>query len=388
MKRAGSSTGSLTEHKSVERMMNSDPVTKKQARRANNRRQQHGQGLLLTLPRSLSASQPIDISGEDNEDIMDFEETPLTLPKSRYQGTARLYPSKREVANTSRSIQTGDSQHKSPYFSNNTSVGNQIENTRNHDLARVEPSGRISDEPDSLAALFVPESGERRGSSFNLSSDRDELDQTGNTVRPLADARPSSPSKKSRQNSPSKQNHSLQKPASDDEERSGMDLSNIKPSIWLGHAPKANNDVRAVRARSSKREADPPLGFGLVAIRVGDTFLEKSDFGLVYDAIDDIFRVQINGTYVKVSSTSLTVDPKKLLKVDFGNSGGKVRFTFSKCGHQDNTLDLQFRNEKDVKDIITRLSSGCSFKIMSHERYAFRVKHPYRTGRGQGANDK
>lgn len=372
MKRSGSSTGSLTEHKSLERMMNSDPMTKRKSRRANHQNQQQGHSLPLPPLKSSTASQPIDISGEDDEDIMDIKQS-VALPKALYRGTARFFSSKKEIANTSKLIQAADSQHKSPYFPDKTSVGRTSNDPRTNGIAKQKASKQNQDQSERLASRFVADSGKRRGSHFNLSSDRDELDQTGNTVRPLAEVRASSPAKPSRQNSPSKQNHPSQQVASDTESQDGMERSTIEPSKWVSQIPKAVSDVSIVRVRPPKREADPPLAFSLAAIRIREKILTKSDFGLVYEAPNEIFRVQWNDAFLQAPNVSFSVDPKKLLRIDFGNSGGKIRFTSSKSGHDDNTLDLQFRNERDVTAIIKQLSNGRSFKITSHERYAFQI---------------
>jgi len=374
IKRGGSSTGSLTEHKSVERMMNSDPITKKKARRANSQIQQYHHGLPIPLPSISTASQPIDISGEDDEDIMDSEPT-VTLPKPLYRGTARVPPSKENAVNTSRLFQTGDTLRRtSPYFTNRFSVENRTDGTRNHGSVESQIPKRTENQSGRLASKFVFESGARRGSGFHLSSDRDELDQTGNTVRPPADARAFSPTKQARRSSPSKGSSSTRKAESDAEQQDGLDRSTIKHSTWLSPEPKDASDVRNIGGRIRDGESKPPLDFELAAISVCESLLHGNDWALVHDASNESYRVQKSGRFFTARNSSLRIDPEKLQKIDFGTSGGKVRFSSSKSGNDDYVLDLQFRKEKDTAAIVKRLSNACSGKVTSHERYAFRIK--------------
>ncbi|KAK4695158.1 hypothetical protein P7C71_g2551, partial [Lecanoromycetidae sp. Uapishka_2] len=343
--------------------MNSDSVAKKKARRAKNQSQHYGHDLLLTSPRPSTASQPIDISGEDDEDIKDLEQN-LTLPKLPYQGTARLHPSKREIANSSRSIKSSEGRKKSPFFADNAAVVSTSNGARNRDNFRRKLSEQIEDQSESLSSRFVTDTGKRRGSGFHLSSDRDELDQTGNTVRPPTDLRASSPTKQSRRNSPVKDLISRRGTASDTEEQDGMERSTVKHSTWLPK-PKAASDARTLKGRSEKLEADAPVGFELAAISVDGVILQGNGLGFVSDATTKAYRVQKYGKYSRTKTSSLSIIPEKLQRIDWGTSGGKVRFTSSRSGTDDNVLDLHFRKEKDTNTLVVLLSPNC--RTVSHD---------------------
>ncbi len=360
MKRTGSSTGNLTEYKSVEQMMNSDLVPKKRQRRINGQNQYHSRDLPSSSPRISTASQPIDISGDDDMDIMDPEPT-VTLPKPMYKGTIRVRPSETIDAMTSKSLY-------SPFFHNDASSKGPSNDQRKPTSTQSNDPKRMIDQSARLDKQFVSITGSRRGSGFHLSSDRDELDQTGNTVRPIAHVRASSPTKQARQNSPSKESISTRKPASNIEQPVGMEPSNIKSSTFVSPKPKDSSGVRNTGTRSRSGEAAAPLGFELAAISVGGELLDESDFGFVRDTAKGYYGVQRNGQWVRAQNSSLQIDPEKLISIDFGTSGGKVRFTSSRSDKEDHILDFEFRKEKDAAAIIKRLSNGPSCKVISHER--------------------
>lgn len=72
----------------------------------------------------------------------------------------------------------------------------------------------------------------------------------------------------------------------------------------------------------------------------------------------------------KGKPTSFRIQPDKLQTISWGTSGGKARFASSKSGSVDNVLDIEFRKEKDLSELVEKLqaqSAGC--KIKTYDRY-------------------
>lgn len=346
LRRSSSSTGSLQEHKNLERMMNSDPINpKKQPRRNNNSQQHHDRSA------NMSYSNPIDLSGDDEEMDVDFVQTGEShIP---YQGTMRKDDLKAEYS-YSPQITQGQSTGKRPSYFPSMAGANGTLKQQQISSATEDHSGdqrRLSD-------MFVPVNGLRRTSDVAMSSDLDELQEGGNTVGHTADTNIALSTTRSRQNSPVKVSTSASNPNSSNEFDHGLPESNIKPSTFATEDPKIQKKAHEPKMRA--RDRKPRWAIDLAALSWGGEFLEQPGMSLVYDENRTIYTVNCNGR-----QTTIHIRPNKLQKIQYAEAGGKVRFLSSKSGNEENTLDLQFPSDKDATALVNRLAGQAMCKTQS-----------------------
>ena len=342
MRRSASSNGSLQEYKRVESLMSSDPRSTKRQRRRNSKNQQQNHD----LPGPSTISNPIDISGDD-EMIMNSK--PTTAPRVPHQGTMRKPPSTASAPNTSKLLQGPSTGKQSPLFSQSSHVIGKMKQKLSQSMAGGEPDGM-------LAEKFVQIDGKRRGSDVNMSSDLDELQNGGDTVRHLAN---------SRQSSPIKGTTLTLKATPSTELSEGLPESNIKPTNWAKTEPKDRDDARARDIIGRVRERTPSWAIDIAAISYAGETINDTALGLVYNDTNRFYAVKCKG-----KPTSFRIQPDKLQTISWGTSGGKARFASSKSGTVDNILDIELRKEKDLSELVEKLqvqSAGC--KIKTYDRY-------------------
>ena len=367
LRRSGSSTGSLTEHNNVERMMKSGSATKKRPRRTNGQSHQNSSEPDIQPIIVSTASQPIIIPGDDDHPMdMEFE---IASPRLPYQGTARVQNPMTTPLKTFKSESSGLPIIKSCFFTKEQPVSTQSHGSPKLGTVKAHAQKSTQEFSESLNSKFISLDGRRRGSGASFSSDRDELDQTGNTVRNLVDPISLSPTKQSRKTNAAKRSTPLTKPLSYTEDQISLEPSTIKPSTFRTTKPKCTQSGRHTKSRSPSEEAKPPLDFELAAICIGSDLKKSHNIGIVYDATSKTYGAQENGKWVGTGTSSLRIDPEKLISIDWGTSGGKVRFTSSKVIDEDHILDLQFRKEKDLAELVKNLSGGQGLKVNTWERY-------------------
>ena len=342
LRRSSSSTGSLQEHKTIERMMNSDPISKKKPRRLNNNSQQHHNHLS-----NMSYSDPIDLSGDDEE--MDVDYLPTAESHIPYQQTMRRDDPPPRHTYSSQTTQGPSAGKRSPYFPSIT----RANGTSKHEQTRSATEDHNEDQRR-LNEMFIPVNGLRRTSDVAMSSDLDELQEGGNTVGHTADTNISLSTVRSRQSSPANFSKSASKRLSSTEFDQGLPESNIRPSTFA--TEKSTTQKRAQELRTRVREKRRPWAVEVAALGCAGVFLEQPGMSLVYDEHKSIYTVNSNG-----QQTSIQIRPDKLQKIQYAEAGGKVRFLSSKSGNEENTLDLQFASDKDAVVLVNRLAgqAGC-----------------------------
>ena len=352
LRRSSSSTGGLQEHKNIERMMNSGPISKKSQRRLNSQNQQQSHH----SPNMSSISNPIDLSGDDNED-MDVGPQPTAKTRAPYQASTRKDPPITRISNSSPKIQiqhrsTGE---QSPFFTYITEANGPMKQQQTHSVLR----DYQEDRPRRLANKFMPVDGLRRSSDVNMSSDLDELQEQGNTVGHIADSSNASSGTRSRQSSPTKVPASTSRPISSPELSHGLPESNIKPSTFATNESKKQARVQELIGRL--REKKPPWAIEVAALSYVGELIPGPGIGLVFCEKDKSYAINRDGR-----ATNIRILPDKLRKIQYAEQGGKVRFQSSKSGTEDAMLDLEFRSDKDASDLVSRLvrQSGC--KAESH----------------------
>ena len=347
MTRSTSSNGSLQEYKNLERLMSSDPRSTKLQRRQNSQNQQQSHG----LPASSSISDSIDISGD--EDVIKTDPLPPAFSRLPHRGTMMKYPSTAQP-NTSKAIQT---RKQSRFFTRTGLLNGSGKQKLSSAMAGDEAEDRLAD-------IFVQVDGRRRRSDVNMSSDVDELSKGGDTVRHLADTSTS----RSRQNSPSKPSLST-KLASPTGLSEGLAESNIKPSLFVSSNSKGQSDSRLMNGRL--REKKPSWAIEIAAISYAGAVIKDAGMGLFYNETSKIYIVVRDG-----KPLPLQIRPEKLLNISWGTAGGKARFVSSKSGTDDNMLDIEFRNEKDLSELVKRLEAQSGSKTKPRDRYVECEAHP------------
>ena len=349
LRRSSSSTGSLQEHKTIERMMNSDPISKKKQRRLNNNSQQH-----RNRSPNMSYSNPIDLSADDEEMDVDFVQTgDGHIP---YQGTMRKDDLKARYSYSSQTTQGQSMGNRSPYFPPMTGA-NGTSKQKQNSSATEDHNGdqrRLND-------MFIPVNGLRRTSDVAMSSDLDELQEGGNTVGHTADTNIALSTTRSRQTSPTKLSTSASNPISSTELDQGLPESNIKPSTFATEEPRTQK--RAHEPKMRVRDKKPRWAVEVAGLSSGGEFLEQPGMSLIYNENDRFYVLTRDG-----QPTSIRIRPDKLQKIQCADAGGKVRFLSSKSEGEDNMLDLQFHSDRETTLLVNRLTEQAMCKTKSFPR--------------------
>ena len=350
LRRSSSSTGSLQEHKNIERMMNSDSISKKKQRRLNNNNQQHH-----NRSPNMSYSNPIDLSCDDEEMDVDFVQTADS--QALYESTMRKDDSTARHSYSSQVTHVQSTGKRSPYFPSITGANGTLKQKQ----TRSATEDHSGDRSRRLNDMFVPVNGMRRTSDVAMSSDLDELQEGGNTVGHTGDTNTTLSTAHSRQTSPVKFSTLASKHMSSTEFDQGLPESNIKPSTFATEEPRIQKKAQEPKIRV--REKKPPWAVEVAALGCGDAFLEQPGMSLVYDENYRFYAVNRNG-----KPTSIRIRPDKLQKILYADAGGKVRFMSSKSGSEENMLDLQFPSDRDATVLVKRLAEQAICKTQIFPR--------------------
>ena len=356
-----------SEYRNVESMMNSNPKSKKQRRR-DNLVYQADHELLPSSPKYSSMSNPINISGDESQNTNTNSKADT---RPAYRGTARQQPPtvNGSKANTSKQLKERGNPTQSPYFSKPALP--EPRSNGNVKQKLVNPNSTRENSPG-LAQKFIAADGTRRGSDVNASSDGDELQSAPTTVGQNADPDAVFTAKNMRSNSPSKHSSSTLKATSPTDDLAVLAPSTIK-SYFASPNTQSRNRGRPSRPVSLNQEAKPPWSVALAAISLPGNLYESDNLGLVYDEIQKIYYIQEQGLRITANYSSLRIQPGKLNKIMWEYSGVRVRLESSRSGTEDNVLDLEFRSEHDVQDLLRRLQHSNSFQVASKTRYVLRT---------------
>ena len=357
--RHGSLNG-LSEHRNLDRMMNSKGPTKKQKRWEATQNQQRNRRLPISSESS-SLSQSIDISGFDGEE--DVAPSPSLIPSAPYHGSTKQPPPAINTVKSKVSVMVPPSStgKTSPHFPQPSLPSkNQMNGTKGHQRALRGNQADSLVHSDRLDDRFVPVNGTRRSSDINMSSDADEL-QLGTTVGNNPDVKALSSINRSRNSSPSKGSSSMLNLKHLVEENAGLEPSNITPSKFQSAKPTARND--SIYSGPPVREKKAPWAVDVAAVNSED-LVARSGMGLVYDERMGSYVLKIDG-----QPMAIQVLPQKLQRIHWEDSGRRVRFTSSKIGTEENLVDLELKKEKDLSALVSRLGNQTACKIMSVSRW-------------------
>ena len=341
--------------------MDSKPKSKKQ-RHSDNRNYPADHVLLPSSPpKRSSMSNPIDLSGDGSQPI---DTNPMQAPRPAYRGTARQpHPTSNEIrSNTSELLKERDKLTQSPYFGKPTNRANgNVKQKISAQLSTREGS-------PGLAQKFVAADGTRRGSDVNASSDADELQSAPTTVGQNADPDAVFTVKEMRSNSPSKQSSSILKASTPTDDLAIWAPSTIRSDFASSNA-KNRTSGRPAHPAPCDQEAKPPWSVALAAISLPGRLLKDDALGLVYDRKQNEYYVQMQGSTIKSTHSSLRIRPQKLVKVLWEIAGNRVRLESSRSGTEDNILDLELVLERHVLDLLERLQKSNSFSVIGKNRY-------------------
>ena len=330
--------------------MNSDPISKKKQRRLNNNSQQHH-----NRSPNMSYSNPIDLSGDDEEMEVDYVSTADS--RIPYQGTMRKEDPTARHSYSSRTTQDQSMGKRSRYFPSITGANGTLKQQE----TRSATEDHNGDQSRRLNDMFIPVNGLRRTSDVAMSSDLDELQEGGNTVGHTANTNITLSNTHSRQTSPAKVPISTSNRISSTEFDQGLPESNIKPSTFA----TIESDIRK-RAQGPKvrvREKKSRWAVEVSALSYAGAFLEQQGMSLVYDENDGFYAVVRDGRPINIR-----IRPDKLQRIQCADAGGKVRFLSSKSRDEENVLDLQFPSDRDATVLVNRLTEQAMCKTQIFPR--------------------
>ena len=360
MKRSGS-----FEYRLVEALMDSNPKSKKQ-RHSDNRNYPADHVLLPSSPsKRPSTTNPIDISRDETRPTATILDE-ACHPRSRDTARQPTHIIKSLKSNTFNPLKARANRTQSPYFDKST-----FPKTRENFNVEQKTSAQIFDRESSpgLASKFIAVDGTRRGSDINASSDADEIQSAPTTVGQNADPDAVFTVKEIHPSSPTKHSSSALRPSTPASDLPRLAPSIIKPSFASSNTKRSSG--RASCPRPQDQEAKPPCSVALAAISLPGNLLKDCDLGLVYDRKEQEYHVQLRGSTIRSTHSSLRIRPRKLVKVTWEKSGKRVRLESSRSGTEDNILDLELGFERDVPDLLKQIQKSYSFSVIGKSRYAF-----------------
>ena len=346
----------VKEYLSVENTM--DSKCKKKAKHRGNRFRSHfpmASNLSGTpLNRTSSESNPIDLLGDERPE----EDKKKQRPQTTFHGTAKdgskAVSSTGSVDDLSQFRDTGE---RSRHFG---ASGKRALQTAAPDASK--PGNR------KLAQQFIDTMGNRRIIDVGYSSDELDSATTIGIVNKSSEKQ-FTPQAKSRRSSPMKYPSSSQKSMSSIQNEVSVPPSILPATTFSNSGAKRQGQKISAHRNSYSQEKKAPWGIPLSGISFGGEFKRSKSLGLEYDEHTQSYIVRDEGKNLTASYPSLRIQPAKLLKIFWADSGGKIRFESSKSGNDDTKLDLEVQSGKDCRDLLARLQDGNVVKVIGRSRH-------------------
>ena len=350
----------LTEHRNVERMMDSSSPSKKRTHRGPSQDHQRNHGR-MSSPEPSPSSQPIDLSGfDEREGIVEAQAIPVGERSHRNPVDGLSLTIDELQADLSTANQDPIATTKSPHFPQPQLPSRDRD--RSHEGRLLKGTHARNDKiSDRLDEQFIQTNGTRRSSHNNLSSDTDEL-QSGTTVGRNQETTVASLTSPQRSISPHEESLLKRKLTKTGNQDTGLDPSDIKPSEFISVKPKAQNDSRF--SGPPIREKKAPWSVQVSAVTKEGEFVTREQMALVQDERSASYIVKVDGT-----SLGVKIVPQKLLKIQWEISGRKIRFSSSQVGFEEYEVDLELRKEKDVAELVSKLGTHPGCKTVSVSRF-------------------
>ena len=361
-KRNGSLSG-LSEHRNVERIM--DSSNRRKTYKASSRiDHQYGNSEGLSSQGSSMSSNELSIVGSVGETV-----TASRPPPGPYHSSNETEGNSRSSltvykANSSPPIKNFPIDNPSPYFDPSfVATLPKFKSVRHIQAPPCDSLHKVRRKSSKLADQFITTDGSRRCSDMHLSSEADELQQLGTTVRQHADEKTMKSIQRPTIKSMSKKLQSdadIGSPVENLDSDPGM----IKPTQFTG--TKITN-VHNLRLNGSQpRESKPPWAIGVAAASIAGQLVRRGVMGFVYDEPSATYSLVGEGEHLP-----LQVRTQKLQKMTWSTSSCKVRFEMSKTEGEDHIVDLIFSKELDISRLLTRLQDQAKFKVTTIGRYVW-----------------
>lgn len=131
----------------------------------------------------------------------------------------------------------------------------------------------------------------------------------------------------------------------------GLPPSIIRSSFNKTKTPNKCSDKQDAKSGEVERRWSIDLNYANAGEKI-----EGDALGLVFDEGTESYRVHCNGHNLATTNLGYLVHPKKLRKVLFHNA--RVRFESSKTQHADYVLDICSISERDIAELLTRLTNS------------------------------
>lgn len=135
----------------------------------------------------------------------------------------------------------------------------------------------------------------------------------------------------------------------------GLPPSNIPSSFNKTKVPLKYSNLPAAKFGEKERRWSIDLNYA----NAGKVF-EGDALGLVFDERTECYHVYCNGQNLSATNISYQIQPKKLRQVLFCDA--RVSFCSSKTGYADPRLDICSKSERDVQELLKRLSENSGIK--------------------------
>lgn len=306
--------------------------------------------LVIPIDSASSKSNPIDLSRADGS----VEGKTKHRPQPAYRGTAR---------DPTKVVSAAEGVNKLSLLRENGERSRHFENPETRpSILRTQNGPKSQD--GNLANLFRDTNGKRRSMDMSYSSDELDSATTVGVVVNRSPGRRMTPQPRSRRDSPTKDSSSTQKALSSPKRELRLPPSMIPPTTFSNSGAKR----QCQKTSSYNQEKKASWGIPLAGVRFAGIWKRSNSLGLQFDENTQSYVVLDEGKNLGTSHPSLRIQPKKLLKVLWAESGGKIRFESSKSGNNDTKLDLEVKSERDSRDLIARLQESNDFKVESRPR--------------------
>lgn len=347
----------VKEYLLVENTMNSSG--KKKAKHRGNRFRSNFSAASNTpgipITSASSESNLIDLSGDDVLEEVKKEQRSLTAFPDIASDRKKATLITAGVNELSRSRETGE---RSRHFADP-----QIRNFQ------TTSQNTLKSQNGSLARQFKDTNGKRR--SIDLSSySSDELG-SATTVGVVVNKSPErqlTPKPKSRYSSRTKHPPPTQKAMTPTEDEVSVPPSNLPATKFLtSRANRQSQKLPAIR-KNYAQEKRAPWGIPLAGLTVAGKWKRSQSLGLELDEDTQSYVFVDGGRNFTAIHPSLRIQPEKLRKVTWAESGGKIRFESCKSGNNDTKLDLEIQSEKDLHDLLMKLPQSNTLMILNKPR--------------------
>ena len=343
-----------TEHRNVERTMDSSGYAKKVVAQGKRGRPRNQSSMVSQMQSRGTTSTSIDLTGGD-------------LPaKAPYRGTTRIDAKLRDTTLKESDSSIVDNERVSRYFSNPISVdvaNSEPEFPHLREARLLEPSKL---ESNNLRDQFTQINGKQRNSDIGVSSDELGAEDYAAVSR-------MSPHKELRQASPFRTLIPQLKAVEKTVTVSEMEPSNIKATTFTDSVHGPSTYRTHPKQRAPKKHGSP-TGFEAASVLLGQFHLvaRSKPLGLVFSDDKKVLQVFYDGINRFRDWPSQGMQMQSLHKILFATSCRKVRLEYAQCMHRPSKIDIEFNSEKDTTEFIQGLDiRATNVKIIEKPEYAF-----------------